>query len=513
MGSEKLKKVIRLPYLDDGYVADIIDRFDKGLNKGRKIIFNVPNTKGMQSESIRRLPQDALIRVAGGYPDKYVDFVADAFKDDPDGFGDWAFDCVVYNKDELADILQVLENIEKGIDKDWSEKKCAVYLYISIMDRVVPYMEDEPTVAGRYLSTELRSLRGFVNKISICGGFALMYKELCDRNGIQCNMVLGEAGSGKNKGSHAWNELTIDGKKYPVDLMWDVGRKYQSSMGEIWEYFARDLDKFNKEHVKGSFNKEDSETPLRSRYAKISNAEMRAFKKSIGASATVEDAYALEDESGNKTVFGQIGSENIGSHRMYKYLVMHEKEGVWSDPQVVVSDSCISLFMKHPKWVNCEISEVPRVVFNGCWELFSQENLERARINGTSYIGRIHDYDSQKKTYVVGSLHEADAKSYKARKYKAERNLKELSTGNQDGMCVQLVGQSDVGDGIINKYNCYRFVMNPTKTGQSCRMRIVKDSFESDYGLKDITTEEVMGKVEFDTILAFARGEEPVIEK
>lgn len=52
----------------------------------------------------------------------------------------------------------------------------------------------------------------------VCEGYAEAFKMLCDREGIPCVIVVGDA----NGGGHAWNYVKMeDNKWYAVDLTWD----------------------------------------------------------------------------------------------------------------------------------------------------------------------------------------------------------------------------------------------------------------------------------------------------
>ena len=498
MGSEKLKKVIRLPYLDNSMIDSIVHKFRMGLNKGKKFTYNIPNTKGMTSDMVRRLPSDVYIRVAGGYSDEEVDRWADIDPND-----DWMYECVVYSKDELADIIAIMESIENGIDEKWSDKKKAVYLYKSLIDRITVYGGNSEQC--NKLSNEIRSLRGFINKSSVCAGFAQMYKELCDRNGIMCEMVLGFAGNKDDRGYHAWNELFLDGKNYPVDIMWDASMKNMGYGSDTLKYFAHNIEQFNQEHKP---DKKDL-TRLRGWSSRISTVEMKTLMKDAGTSASIEEAYSIVDGAGRRVVFGQVANEKIGTHNMFKYLVMIEKDGVWTNPQIVVSDSSISMRLKYISSFNTTINDV----LSACRYLFSQENLQIAKENGTSYIGNIDTYMSINENSARNAHNRRNPNSYKSRKYKLERNIKLLPTDTRDGMCVQLVGQSNANGNMSNQYNCYRFVMNPFINGEGeyCRLRVVRDSFASPTPLSEITSEEVVGKVDFDTVLHFACGSEPMV--
>jgi hypothetical protein len=50
--------------------------------------------------------------------------------------------------------------------------------------------------------------------------------------------------------------------------------------------------------------------------------------------------------------------------------------------------------------------------------------------------------------------------------------------------------------------------MDPNGSGKMCRARIVKVPFESLVGLRDLNKDEVLDRVDFSDVLAFACGKE-----
>jgi len=77
---------------------------------------------------------------------------------------------------------------------------------------------------------------------AVCEGYADVFKHLCDALGIECAKVSGYArGASSNlfrfvdvtNSNHAWNIVTIGGKKFLIDTTWDAGhlsgRTFQAS--------------------------------------------------------------------------------------------------------------------------------------------------------------------------------------------------------------------------------------------------------------------------------------------
>lgn len=80
----------------------------------------------------------------------------------------------------------------------------------------------------------------FKLRTAVCGGYALMYEDLCEEAGLRCDYVSGKANflSSKNIG-HAWNAVYLNGKCYHVDVCWD-----DTGAGE-YEFFMRGTNYIN----------------------------------------------------------------------------------------------------------------------------------------------------------------------------------------------------------------------------------------------------------------------------
>ena len=61
-------------------------------------------------------------------------------------------------------------------------------------------------------------LKVFNERVGICSGIAHLYKIMCEAANIKCDIVCGVVKSYISLGGHAWNAVTIDGKKILVDV-------------------------------------------------------------------------------------------------------------------------------------------------------------------------------------------------------------------------------------------------------------------------------------------------------
>ena len=80
----------------------------------------------------------------------------------------------------------------------------------------------------------------FLTREAVCGGYAALYKDLCNEAGLKCEFVTGKANMFDNSNlGHAWNAVYLDGKWYHVDVCWD------DTGGSEYEFFMRGTNYMN----------------------------------------------------------------------------------------------------------------------------------------------------------------------------------------------------------------------------------------------------------------------------
>jgi len=127
-----------------------------------------------------------------------------------------------YSGRELKQIIGQMKVIEGNIPKEWNQMQKAKYIY-EVLGKNIEYS----------LSAQRPSSLSVILDIKgVCAGYALLYKEMMDRQGIQCDYIRGIGFSPNRTQSekHAWNVLTIDGTSFPVDLTWD-----SPALRRFWE--------------------------------------------------------------------------------------------------------------------------------------------------------------------------------------------------------------------------------------------------------------------------------------
>jgi transglutaminase/protease-like cytokinesis protein 3 len=77
----------------------------------------------------------------------------------------------------------------------------------------------------------------YKRKKAVCGGYAALFKAMCDEAKIKCLDISGEVLPGHD--SHAWNIVLLDGSWYIMDVTWAAG--YLSG-NLVNPKFKRDFD-------------------------------------------------------------------------------------------------------------------------------------------------------------------------------------------------------------------------------------------------------------------------------
>lgn len=91
----------------------------------------------------------------------------------------------------------------------------------------------------------------FVERKTVCAGYAKAFQYLCIRRGIECYRVdgTGYGDDGSSEG-HTWNLIKINGSYYNVDVTWD-----DEDEGEpLYDYFNVGSGAFDRDHVRDTIS-------------------------------------------------------------------------------------------------------------------------------------------------------------------------------------------------------------------------------------------------------------------
>ncbi len=203
--------------LIDGTLTNDDIAFLNRLESPETVVFK--NTKNLSIESLRQIINPKIrYSVVGGLERSKAKYDNEDYQNR-----------TYHSKEELIKIIEYFEDIEKGIKSEMSEMQKAMYIYCCIIqdtNYVTSYRDAD-------FDSKLieNSLTGNLYHKLTCAGIALTYKELLDRQGIKCEYL--------NKvRSHSFNRIELDGKKYGIDLTWDLSR-YEKGNVIKFDYFGR----------------------------------------------------------------------------------------------------------------------------------------------------------------------------------------------------------------------------------------------------------------------------------
>lgn len=183
----------------------------------------VRNTKELEKKyDLSRIPEEESITVLGGLEGK-VKYNEERYQRR-----------ITYPARQLKQIIFEMKEIERTIPANWNEWQKAKYIH-EILANNIEYNYNKED----YSTQQSSNLSVLLSKKGICAGYSLLYKEMMDRQGIECEYVRGKAitRSGKT-GTHAWNILTINGQSFGVDVTWEAGAKSRGEQG--LKYFGDD---------------------------------------------------------------------------------------------------------------------------------------------------------------------------------------------------------------------------------------------------------------------------------
>lgn len=349
--------------------VDFINNFAQQHSDGR-VIIEVQNTKNISSSLIKQLNPNVLIRIAGGYDDnriKYGEFQ-----------GNYYLSAVVYTRDETVKILEEIEKIESNIRYNWSDVQKLLYVY----DKLKSGVMYDPKYNSKS-SSEVRSLRGLITKKTVCAGYALMLKEIMDRNNIQCEYAEGYTGP-NNTGAHSWNIVTIDGKKYPIDLTWD-NTAYRSGKSKSLDWFCKSPKEFAECHKPSSFeatqNYERTLSQINPQLPKKLYAKMGLQGTTDYRSTTF---YGTRSD-GSKFLVSQVGENRINNKTYYRYFYLDTTDN-HSYPIIFYGDVNISSIVDKIKFMK----PLPEGLVHAISDvMFSKENIALSLGRKTLYLGGV----------------------------------------------------------------------------------------------------------------------------
>ncbi len=351
----------------DQKVIDYVNEIKKN-NPGITILINIPNTKGISSELLKGLDSKVCIRIAGGNDNDRLEKRKNVVFNNGETAEEYYWDAVIYTRNETIKIIEELEKVEKTLDSNYSETEKSVYFYEKLKESIIydPKFKQKP-------SKDTRSLRGLITKQTVCVGYSMIYKELCDRNDVPCHYVEGKG--------HAWNIICTDGEYHGIDLTWDAGA-YNRGNTKARNYLGN-VDEFIRRHQPYSYEPiQDYVNILKP----IDSTLIKNVVKNIGNerdfSTTVFQGVRKD---GTKYLVTQVGTNKINGVDYFRYLYTDILEnGKESSPVVLYSEANIAKLVHAINFKERVPDGYEEAIDN---VLFSTQNINNSIQEGTFYIG------------------------------------------------------------------------------------------------------------------------------
>lgn len=183
-----------------------------------------------------------------GYNSKYSNYLIDSYS----GYDDVLKDAKLINES----LIKILPYINSYTDSGDNYKKIKyIHDYLVLNNE---YNQDLNNASAK----ALKSISAFPGNIEgvdapICEGYSRAFKLICDKAGIPCVIVSGEAGDTQSKTPHMWNYVYLDDFWYAIDCTWDDPIITQGSYEELpqekkYAYFLVGRDSLFKTHIENN---------------------------------------------------------------------------------------------------------------------------------------------------------------------------------------------------------------------------------------------------------------------
>lgn len=396
---------VQKPYrLDDNFINNMKTYV---LNNPNYIyVINYKTTQELSLYDLYKLESSlsnrVQIRIEGGYDDHRINSYRSSTYVNMHSYDN------IYTFAEMKKIMVEIQKIEDGINPNWSPEQKLVYFIGTLKNKIIyhPFHENAP-------SKDIRSLRGLFSHNTVCAGYAVILKELCDRNGIECQYVEGcTTKEDFNRGvlTHAWNIVKINENYFPLDLTWNASKSASGKTLSIFD--IANVNEFVKSHIPGRYEAiQDYKGVLKS----LDGSYLTAINNLVNKDMTYELSTVYIKRNGKTIYITQVEEFIVENKSVYKYIYNVEDEnGKLRNPHMFYSGTNILHIVracrrkeKTEKQLeqakkNGNKAEVARLtkalVGNEYLEdandlidnlLFSRENLIAADRRGDNYVGEV----------------------------------------------------------------------------------------------------------------------------
>lgn len=420
-----------------------LDYIQKLLNTGDEIILRVDNTKGLTETLISNMMKLSgsnrlKIRVEGGYKGKEV------YAEGKNVEKYFTFEADTYELQELKKIILELERIERGINSQWDDLQKVLYFIGELKNNIVfnPYVVINKQNTK---SKEDQSLKSLIIGKGVCAAYSLILKELCDRNNIECDLIFGttrEKDSFRGAITHAWNIITINGKKIPIDSTWNAQKYNEGSALDFAS--SANVNNFIKHHFPGKYEQiQDYKKELVSIDGRVIRMVNNFINKDIKYCTNI---FVSTRKDGSKFQIAQLEDVIINNIHLYSYLYRKQfPDGTFGKPILFYSSTNIArVVRKISQGKNVQSNQEMNFLFDNV--LFSKQNLQRALHDGTYYLGKI-DNDKVLVDLSIGS----------------EINFSQRSFQRKDGSKISIQSWPGFNVNGVNRYKIYEYIFENKK--------------------------------------------------
>ena len=347
-------------------------------NPKHKILVELKNTKNINSELISKLEKNIYIRIAGAYDEKRMECYKrtkfhDKFNEEETyTCKEFYYDSVIYSRNELIKILREIERIELGIKNDFSDIQKLMYLYETVKRNIMYDPEYENKIHNK-----IRTLRSLIEKETVCAGYAVILKELLDRQGIESYYVQSK--------THAWNVVRIEDKLFQLDLTRE-NYNYRNTGEDSFMYFCCNNSYLSEKNIP------NEKEPFKDYQFDLEELDedfiKELYTKTIQEVNFTKTSYKIINNHKEEYLISQIGNRTINNEEYYVYYYVRKiNNKLTKQPLILISKVNICglvdaiEFRRQKKDYN-EANAIVNI-------LFSKENIMDSLTKNTAYIGEL----------------------------------------------------------------------------------------------------------------------------
>lgn len=368
-----------------------------------EVIITCPNTLCLNFNILNSLNPNIIIRIVGPLEkQKYLkrDFI----------------NITTYTLLELKYIINSFLKIENMLNNSWSSYKKSLFIY--------NYLSQYIFCSKDVCLDEDSSLRGIFTRNTDSFGASLIFKEMMDRQHINCDLVRGV-------NNIYFNVLSINGLFHPLDLSKESEERHKVTYKNL-KYFDSST-KFSLEH------KADADEKVYD-YPKTNNNQETILKefKEIN---NIETQYIRRKEEG--FFLALIASFEIDSIKMYKYMQCE----INNDDSLGI---CNILFSENNIY---DLNEEELYSFAN--ELCEKSRIKKYVLDNYGYIGFISSKEGLDSRIIINKSMHLKIKDYLKEKV-FYRNFVRFDNTN---LSIS-EGSNSYSDIDIYNYDCYEFICN-----------------------------------------------------